>query len=282
MVPLTVVVLTLNEEVNIPLCLRSVSGWARDIFVLDSGSTDRTIELANAGGATVFYRTFDNYAAQRRYAVSHLPIQTDWVLFLDADEAVSAPLKVEIDGIINQPSALNGYFIRLQFVFMKQWIRHGGYDACSKLVLFRKSKLVAIERDMDELVIVEGPTRQLTEYIIHQDRKPVRFWYEKHARYTRFQVADLVKSKHEKTLRWAEITNQRDRKRWVKEQVWGRIPVLLRPFLYFVYRYFLLLGFLDGRAGFIYHVSHAFLYQFMIAAVYIDERSRLPAAHERR
>ena len=84
----------------------------------------------------------------------------------------------------------------------------------------------------------------------------------------------FMKTDAEKTMRWAEITNQRDRKRWIKEQVWSRIPTLLRPFLYFFYRYVIQVGFLDGRPGFIYHFSHAFLYQFIISIVYIDEKER--------
>ena len=271
---LTVIVLTLNEVPNLPYCLQSIADWATDVFVLDSGSTDETVNLAEAMGATIFHRTFDNYAAQRNYAVAQLPIQTDWVLFLDADEALSEPLKVEIENTINQPTASCGYFLRLQFVFMGRWIRHGGYNECTKLVLFQKSKLVDIERDMDELVVLSGPSGTLTQPIIHYDRKPIQFWYEKHARYTQFQVVDLLKADSEKVLKWVDTSTKRDRKRWVKEQVWGRLPILLRPFLYFFYRYIVQLGFLDGKAGFIYHFSHAFLYQFMIAAVYIDEQNR--------
>lgn len=272
--PLTVLILTKNEAPNIPYCLGSVVGWAAAVFVLDSGSTDRTVALAEADGATVFHRDFDNYAAQRNYAIEALPIQTEWVLFLDADEYASAALKQAIEAVLGISEAANGYFIPFKFIFMNRWIRHGGYYPTYILRLFRRGAVQHIDREMDEQITVLGTTGHIHEPFVHHDRKPVRFWYEKHARYTQFQVADLLKSDHEKTLRWVDATTQRDRKRWVKEQVWGRIPVLLRPFLYFAYRYFLLLGFLDGRAGFIYHFSHAFLYQFMIAAVYIDERDR--------
>ncbi|MEZ0539266.1 glycosyltransferase family 2 protein [Fibrella arboris] len=273
-VPLTILILTLNEEVNLPACLQSVVGWAADVLVLDSGSTDRTVALAEAGGAKVFHRPFDTYAAQRTYAVRQLPIQTEWVLFLDADEYIDAQLKAEIESTLVRPDAYSGYFINLKFMFMDRWIRHGGYDKCSKLVLFQRSKLVGIERDMDELVIVSGTVGTLQHPIIHQDKKTVYFWYTKHARYTRFQVDDLLKAADQKSLRWADCHNRRDRKRWVKEQVWGHIPALLRPFLYFGYRYFFQLGILDGKEGFVYHFSHAFLYQFMIAVVYLDERDR--------
>ncbi|RYF78594.1 MAG: glycosyltransferase family 2 protein [Cytophagaceae bacterium] len=281
MQPLTVLILTLNEEVNIMPCLQSVSGWASNVFVLDSGSTDNTVQLAEAGGATVFYRKFDNYAAQRNYAIHDLPVSTDWVLFLDADEYLTDSLKQCIAQAISQPSGHNGYFIPFKFIFLDRWIRHGGYYPTYILRLFRREAVQQIDRAMDEQITVTGTTGYISEPFVHQDRKPVRCWYEKHARYTRFQVADLLKSDQEKTLRWADATSQRDRKRWIKEQVWGRIPVLLRPFLYFFYRYVVLLGFLDGKAGFIYHFSHAFLYQFMIAAVYIDEHSRL-STNERR
>jgi glycosyltransferase involved in cell wall biosynthesis len=274
MAPVTVLILTKNEAPNLPHCLGSVVGWAAAVFVLDSGSTDQTVALAEADGATVFHRDFDNYAAQRNHAVEALPIQTEWVLFLDADEYASAALKQAIEAVLALSEAANGYFIPFKFMFMNRWIRHGGYYPTYILRLFRRGAVERIDREMDEQITVRGTTGHIHEPFIHHDRKPIRFWYEKHARYTRFQVADLLKSDREKTLRWADAHTQRDRKRWVKEQVWSRVPVLLRPFLYFIYRYFLLMGFLDGRAGFIYHFSHAFLYQFMIAAVYLDERDR--------
>ncbi|ARK11356.1 glycosyltransferase family 2 protein [Fibrella sp. ES10-3-2-2] len=277
MLPITVLILTLNEEVNLPHCLQSLSGWAAAVFVLDSGSTDRTTELAAARGATVFHRPFDHYAAQRHYAIHALPITTDWVLFLDADEYATDALKEQISLVVRQPTAHNGFFIPFRFIFMNRWIRHGGYYPTYILRLFRRSAVQRIDREMDEQITVSGTTGYLNEPFVHHDRKPVRFWYEKHARYTQFQVADLLKSARQKTLRWADAHTQRDRKRWVKEHVWGHVPVLLRPFLYFFYRYVLLLGFLDGRAGFIYHFSHACLYQFMIATVYIEASSRPPS-----
>ncbi len=273
--PITVLILTLNEQPNLPHCLQSVIGWATDVFVLDSGSTDQTVALAKAGGASVYHRAFDNYAAQRNYAIHGLPIQTEWVLFLDADEYATDALKRAIEAVLAMPESANGYFIPFKFIFMNRWIRHGGYYPTYILRLFRRETVQHIDRAMDEQITVEGATGQIHEPFIHHDRKPVRFWYEKHARYTQFQVADLLKSEGKKTLRWTDVHTQRDRKRWVKEHVWGRIPVLLRPFIYFGYRYFFLLGFLDGRAGFIYHFSHAFLYQFMISAVYLDERDQL-------
>ncbi|MBO0933564.1 glycosyltransferase family 2 protein [Fibrella aquatilis] len=277
-VPITVLILTKNEAPNLSHCLSSVVGWAAAVFVLDSGSTDLTVALAEAGGATVFHRDFDNYAAQRNHAIEALPILTEWVLFLDADEYATEALKTAIEPILGQDKGHNGYFIPFKFIFMNRWIRHGGYYPTYILRLFRRSAVQRIDREMDEQITVQGTTGFISEPFVHYDRKPVQFWYEKHARYTQFQVADLLKTDGEKTLRWADAATQRDKKRWVKEQVWGHIPVLLRPFLYFGYRYLIQLGFLDGKAGFIFHFSHAFLYQFMIAAVYIDERNRL-AAH---
>ena len=273
-VPVTVIVLTLNEEANLTHCLRSVVGWATDVFVLDSGSTDQTLSLAEAEGACLFHRPFDNYAAQRNYAVEKLPIQTEWILFLDADESLTPELREEVALTIDAPTAVNGYFIAFKFIFLNRWIRYGGYYPTYILRLFRREAVQRIDRVMDEQVLVAGEVGYLTHPFIHNDRKPVQDWFAKHARYARFQVADLLKADDQKTLRWADAHNDRDRKRWVKEQLWGRVPALLRPFIYFIYRYVFQAGFLDGKAGFIYHFSHAFLYQFMISAVYIDEKQR--------
>ncbi len=274
MLPITVLILTHNEAVNLPHCLASVTGWVQDIFVLDSGSTDATTAIAEAGGATVFHRSFDNYASQRNYAVQQLPINTDWVFFLDADEYVPNLLKRQFLQIDYETGRVNGYFISFKFIFLNQWIRHGGYYPTYILRLFRRSAMQQIDRVVDEQVQVLGEVAYLTEPFVHHDRKSVQFWYEKHVRYTRLQVIDLRKQTSEKKLSWSAVHTQRDRKRWLKEHVWSRVPVLFRPFLYFFYRYIFLFGFLDGKAGFIFHFSHAFLYQFMISAVYIDEKNR--------
>ena len=267
----TVIVLTYNEEANLTHCLRSVVGWATDVFVLDSGSTDQTLSLAETEGACLFHRPFDTYAEQRTYAVEQLPIRTDWILFLDADEVLHNGIRHEIGQITNRNDAPNGYLVRLRFYFLNRWIRYGGYADAQKLVLFRKSKMQGIERLMNELVLVDGPLATLDSYIIHQDRRPVAFWYEKHVRYSGLQVQEMLQTPGiDQTIRWANVDNRRDRRRWFKRNVWSRLPIWLRPPLYFFQRYVLALGFLDGRAGFIYHFSHAFLYQFMIAAIYTD------------
>ncbi|MEZ0539267.1 methyltransferase domain-containing protein [Fibrella arboris] len=279
----TILILTLNEEVNLPACLQSVVGWAADVLVLDSGSTDRTVALAEAGGAKVFHRPFDTYAAQRTYAVRQLPIQTEWVLFLDADETLHDEIKACIEQAITTNPPLAGYLIRLRFYFMNRWIRYGGYAEPQKLVLFRRTQLLNIERLMNELVFVDGPTATLNSYIIHYDRRPVSFWYEKHVRYSLLQAQELQQTRRRESahIRWSSINNKRDRRRWLKERIWDRLPIWVRPFLYFFQRYFLLMGFLDGRAGFIYHFSHAFLYPFMIASIYTDDTRKRENAGEK-
>ena len=271
--PVTVIVLTLNEELNLPFCLTSVIGWATDVLVLDSGSTDQTVAVATAHGATVFHRPFDSYAAQRTYAVTQLPIATDWVLFLDADEALPEKTKINITDRVTNHDNINGYMIRLHFYFLDRRIKYGGYADTQKLVLFKRSCLLGIERLMNEHVIVMQPLSTLASHIIHHDRRPVWFWYEKHVRYSVLQAQEmkLTKEHNQLTISWKQTNNRRDRRRWIKEQVWSRIPLWSRPVLYFTHRYFLCRGFLDGKEGFIYHFSHAFLYQFMIATIYEDQ-----------
>ena len=135
-VDLTVIILTKDEEANLPYALENVVGWARDVFILDSGSTDNTCELAESMGAQVFYNKFENYAKQRNHALTELPIQTGWVFFLDADEYLTDELKGEITKTLPQ-TQYNGFHIKRRFYFMDRWIRHGGYYPTEILRLFR-------------------------------------------------------------------------------------------------------------------------------------------------
>ncbi len=149
--PLTVVVLTLNEERNLPACLESVVGWATEVFVVDSGSTDATGAIAWRFGARVVTHAFETHARQWKWALDELPIQTDWVLGLDADQRITPELRQEISRRLSHATiarAPSGYFVRRRQIFRGRWIRHGGYYPKYLLKLFRLRAVSVDETDL--------------------------------------------------------------------------------------------------------------------------------------
>src|SRR5688500_10969184 len=159
MADVAVIVLTYNEEINIAQALDSLAGWAREIFILDSFSTDRTLDIARAYGCHVTQHKFENYARQRNYALDALPIRSEWVLFLDADEWLPDRLKQEISATLAGGPAVDGFYLNRRLIWMGRWIRRGYYPSWI-LRLFRRGKGRCEDRQVNEHLIVEGPTAQ--------------------------------------------------------------------------------------------------------------------------
>ncbi len=270
MIDLTVLILTLNEEVNLPQALALLRDWASAVFVLDSGSTDRTVEIARAQGAKVFAHTFENYASQRNYALKELPIETEWVMFLDADEWLPDDLKSEIAAVIASRPRENGFFVAYKLMWMGKWIRRGYYPTWL-MRLFRNGKAVCGERGVNEHQQVEGETGYLKHPFIHEDRKGISSWIEKHNRYADLEARLLLERSRGGAGKFAG--SQAERKQWVRAKVWYRLPPIGRPFLYFAYRYVLCGGFLDGMAGLTYHFMQALWYQMLIDLKYLELRN---------
>jgi glycosyltransferase involved in cell wall biosynthesis len=264
---LSILILTRDEEANLPQALASVTGWASAVFVLDSGSTDRTMEIAKVQGAKVFTHAFENYASQRNYALKELPIETEWVMFLDADEWLPEDLKSEITAVVASRPRENGFFVAYKLMWMGKWIRRGYYPTWL-MRLFRNATAVCGERGVNEHVQVEGETGYLKHPFIHEDRKGISSWIEKHDRYADLEAKLLLERGRGGAGRLAG--SQAQRKQWIRANVWYRLPPLVRPFLYFFYRYVLRGGFLDGRAGLSFHFLQALWYQMLIDIKYLE------------
>jgi glycosyltransferase involved in cell wall biosynthesis len=271
--PLTVIILTYNEEPNLPQALRSVYGWAQQVVVLDSFSTDRTVQIAREFGAEVYQHRFENYAKQRNHALT-LPIRSEWILFLDADEWVPPELQREIAAVIDRNPPEDGFYIKWRFIWMGRWIRRGYYPTWI-LRLARRGRVRCEERQVNEHLIVDGAVGYLQHDFIHEDRKDLADWIAKHVRYARREADELIK----RELRVAQeeidarlFGTQAQRKRWLRRHVWERLPPFVRPWLFFFYRYVLRGGFLDGRAAFVYHFLHALWFMTLIDAFWLEQR----------
>lgn len=274
--PLSVIILTYNEEKNIEGCLKNIYDWAEEIFIVDSCSTDKTLETAVKFTDKIYQNKFESYARQRNWALNNLPITHDWVFFLDADEYLTGELKKEIEEVLPVTDC-DGFYIKRRFYFMGRWIRHGGYYPTWILRLFRKEKAVVV-RDINEYVDLEGKAGYLKNDFVDDNKKGITEWIEKHNRYAAFEAKELLGRKMNKSENDKEgngdmrfFGNQAERKRWIRRYVWNPLmPPLIRPFIYFIYRYFFRLGFLDGKEGFIYHFLQGLWFPFLIDVKYIE------------
>ncbi|HYE75984.1 MAG TPA: glycosyltransferase family 2 protein, partial [Blastocatellia bacterium] len=196
---LDLIVLTYNEEANLAHCLKSVCGMVRNIFVVDSGSTDRTVEIAREFGAQIFTHAFTNQAEQFNWALENLPIQSDWVLRLDADEYLSNELRDELAAVLpTLPDEITGLYLKRRMIFLGRWIRYGGYYPTWLLRVFRRGKAQSELAEMDEhIVLLEGSARRLTHDFSDHNRKGLSAWLLKHEAYASRQVRVLLRGQKE-------------------------------------------------------------------------------------
>ncbi len=278
--PIAVVILTRNEEANLPQALASVMGWAAEVWVVDSHSTDRTQELAREAAARMVVHEFAGYAAQRTWALRSLPFGCEWVLFLDADEAVTPELQAELAHVLAAPpEGIAGFAVKRRFVFLGRWLRHGGYYPIWFLRVVRHRLARCETRGVDEHLIVDGPVARLAHDLVHEDRRPLGRWVERHARYAELSAADILRGPSGELVPHPQSASQAERTRWWYERVYLRLPLGFRAAGYFLYRYAIRGGFLDGREGFIYHVLQAFWYRLLIDAMILGTRQNSAPVH---
>jgi ubiquinone/menaquinone biosynthesis C-methylase UbiE len=271
-----VVILTLNEEDNLPSALESVSGWARETFVVDSFSKDRTVEIASEAGCVVIQHPFVDHASQRNFAIHALPYTASWILFLDADERLTPELKTEISRVLASAPAENGYYIKRRMYWMGRWIRHGYYPAWI-LRLFRRGTGRCEDRPVNEHLIVDGAIGYLQSDFVHEDHKGIGQWIIKHERYASLEAAELIRREggvDQTEIRANLFGTQAERTRWIRHRIWNRLPVLVRPFLYFFYRLVVRGGFLDGSRAFAYHFLQGLWFPILIDLKYLELRDR--------
>lgn len=241
---------TFNEELNLPHTLATVMGWARRVFIVDSGSTDRTRDIAREFGAEVVEHAWEGYARQKNWAIDHLPFESDWVLILDADESLTPELKREIDQIVHRPSEQvrpAGFYINRVFVFLGSKIWHCGYFPSWNLRLFKRGRARYEDRRVHEHMVVDGPTAYLKHWMIHEDRRGMEHFFAKHNRYSTLEAQDILDTPEPWPGLHRFLTDRKARRRFGKSRM---LPLLPVPWIWrMLYMYVGRLGFLDGRAG---------------------------------
>src|SRR3954464_7718615 len=245
-----VLIQTFNEEENLAHTLASLKGWVRHVFIVDSGSTDRTMVIAKEFGATVVQHAWEGYAAQKNWALDNLPFESSWILILDADESVSDPLRAEIEGLVAKPiDSVHeaGYFLNRVFIFMGRQIRHCGYFPSWNLRLFKRGKARYEQRMVHEHMLVDGSTGYLKPLLLHEDRRGLEHFFAKHNRYSTLEAREIFESPEPFPGVAKFFSDRVVRRRFLKSRVLPYMPLPWTGRL--IYMYFIRLGFLDGRAG---------------------------------
>ncbi len=269
MTTLAVVILTYNEELNLERALRSVDGVAHRVFVIDSFSTDRTVEIAKKCGAVVLQNKWANHAVQFQWALDNCTIDSEWIMKLDADESFDQEFRESILGVLDKaPDEVTGYSCKLWNYFLGKQIRFGGYDPLTLLRVFRKGVGSIEPRWMDEHITLSyGCAKMMPGKIIHNNQNNNSWWISKHNGYASKEMLEVLSQKYGfiDSTRHVDKTNLSARgKRIIKEKVYNKLPLFVRPALYFTYRYIFRLGFWDGKIGFAYHFLHAFWYRVLV------------------
>ncbi len=271
---LSVIVLTKDEEKNLPHLLDSLEGLDAEVFVVDSGSSDRTVEIAKARGCRIYEHPFESYAKQLNWALQSLPLRGQWTMRMDADERLTPELARELGAKLpHLPEEVTGLLVKRQVHFWGRWIRHGGYYPTWLLRLWRTGEAVCEDRWMDEhMVLRRGRTLRLDHDIIDENHKGLTFWTDKHNRYADREVRDMLAIAERPSA--GSLDDQAACRRWAKENLYARSPLFLRAFLYWAYRYFLRLGILDGVPGLVFHFLQGFWYRFLVDAKIYEKRWR--------
>ena len=271
------IILTFNEEQHLPRLLRSIQDIEAPVFILDSGSTDHTIEIAQQFGATFLFNAFENHPKQWDFALKNFPVKTPWVICLDADQEVTPELKARLQNFKDEEyQNINGIYFNRKNFFKGKWIKHGGYYPFYLLKMFRFGIGFSDTNEaMDHRFNAPGGSMVWKDGIIKEENlkeNQIRFWIEKHNRYSDLLALEEVermqnaRGQSEQPRFWG-TPNQR--KAWFKRQ-WWRLPRYVRPGLYFTQRMIFQLGILDGRTGVIFHFLQAFWFR-LVVDIKIDE-----------
>lgn len=274
----SVVVLTYNEEKNISDCLESIKDLGCEIFIVDSYSSDRTLDIASQYTENIFQHEFKNYSSQRNWAQDNLPINTDWVFHLDADERATPELINELRDL--SPSFLNktdGLMISRRLIFWNKWIRHGQQYPAYHLRIFKKNAGRCEDRLYDQHFYTRGNISILKSDLINIITPDLNDWLSKHIKWSGQEASEIL-SQHNLNNSHIITGNNKgnpiEKKRWLREQYY-KLPLFFRPLIYFFYRYFLCLGFLDGKEGMVYHFLQGLLFRFLVDAKIYQIRNQL-------
>jgi glycosyltransferase involved in cell wall biosynthesis len=274
--PVSVLILTRNEQQDLPGCLQSVV-WSDDIHVYDSMSTDRTVEIAKGFGATVTQRPFDNWASHQNWGLANLPFKHPWVFYIDADERMTTELVEAVRAAVAAPGDKVAFRLQRRDFFLDTWLKHVQTSAFY-MRLFRPGNM-RYERLVNPISLADGPVGEVAGYLDHFPfSKGMGHWFERHNSYSRLEAEQIMFNRRSQTpFSMAKAFMERDfhERRFHQKELFYRMP--LRPLVKFVLLYVVKRGFLDGRAGLRYAVLQA-IYEYMIVLKVKEQEQQVPQA----
>lgn len=270
---LSVIILTGNEEIHIKRCLDKICPVAKEVFVIDCYSKDKTLEIARGyDNVTILQNQWVNYATQFNWALDNAPVKTKWVLRLDADEYLTDELVAELrEKLPSLSDEYTGIILHLRRVFMGRTIRRGGTGNVTQMRIFQYGKARSEVRQMDEHIeLLEGKPIEFKGEWADDNLNNISWWTQKHVGYAIREAVDLLDIEYDLTGSAAadaeiQITEDAKAKR-AKKHSYAKKPLFWRSFAYFIYRYFFRLGFLEGKEGFMWHFFQGWWYRSLVDA----------------
>jgi len=272
MLDLSVIILTYNEEIHLQRCIENIKPIAKDIFVVDSFSNDKTIEIAEKLGTEVFQNKWPgNQAEQFNWVLQNIPIQTKWVLRLDADEYLTEELVTELkQRLAELPEHISGVLFKRRHIFLGKWVKRGTYPV-KLLRLFQTGKGVCEQRLMDEHIqLTEGDAVEFASDFVDHNLNNLDWWTSKHIGYAIREAIDLLDIElgilgNAQAGEKKNLGKQAENKRSTKHK-YAKQPLFFRSFAYFIYRYIFKLGFTEGKEGFLWHFLQGWWYRTLVDA----------------
>lgn len=268
----SILIPTFNEEMLLPRALESAKRLGVKIFVLDSFSTDDTVNIAKSAGCSVHQGQWGSFSEKMNWGLKELPFDTTWVMRLDADEYFTEELIQELEsGVLKKvDEEVGALWIGRRIFFLGKWIKHGGMNSQPHARIMRVGKAKYEPRLIDEHVQVEGKFAELKGAVVDDPARGLLAWMRKHLLYAETEC--YAEFNIAKQVTWTQLHGSAKYRRFLKEAIYLRMPLFVRPFGFWAYKYIFLLGFLDGIHGLIYHFLHAFWYRFVIDALIFEGR----------
>jgi len=274
----SVLILTRNEALHIERSVTSARRLTPHVFVADSESLDGTADLARVAGAQVVTANFERFADKLNWSADNIEFPTPWVLRLDADEILTDELIERLPALLGAVAPnISGIYLRRQLWFMGRWIRHGGMYPTYSMRLWLRGEASCEMRDLDEhMILRRGVADRLALDVIDDPLFDLSTWIEKHNRYATLEARSAISADTQsgRAIKARLLGSKPERMRWIKLKIFYRLPLFVRPVLYFFYRYILRLGFLDGVVGFAFHFQHGLWYRVLVDAKILEARRK--------
>lgn len=250
--------------------MSSVKDWVENIFIVDSYSDDSTLEIASKYTKNIYQHQFETHNKQWEWALKILPLKTDWVFGLDSDQKATDGLLKKLRGLYSSNSLddIDGIYVNRKYIFIGRWIKHGGFYPKYLLKIFRKNKVFFERHELvDHHFYIEGNSIVLEENIIEENLKEndLSFWIQKQTKYAKLFAEEYYDENNQNNIA-ASLYGTPDQRTKFMKGVYYKLPMFVRSLLFFLYRYFLKLGFLDGKEGLIFHFLHGFWFRFLVDA----------------